>query len=211
MPKRFPHCDRRTGLAAIILASALAGAFPAWADPSQTTSSNTIDTSVNSTQGVVDINQQAGDSNNQGNITSIAASGALNSAAIASVIASQEQQDGSTDAAPVVETNTINNSFNGSQGIAQVSQVAGHGNDQLNIVAIAFAPGASFSPALTDVELQQVRVPSASSSPSSVAPGSDNVMNNSFDNFRGIAQVSQIAGDSNIVTSVVAVAIGGGG
>jgi len=210
MPTRLRHRDRRSGLAAAILVGALAGAFPAWADPSVSPNANDIETSVNQTQGVVDINQQAGDANNQGNLTSIAVSGSDNSAALASVIASQLQLGAPTTDGSTGGINAINNSFNNTSGIVQVNQAAGVQNNQLNIVAIAFAPGATFSPALTDVELQQVKAPGGAPTQTSYA-GDQNTMNDSFDNFRGIAQVSQVAGDSNLVTNVVAIAIGGGG
>src|SRR5437868_6173173 len=112
MITRRRKLDRRSSLLVAILASVLAGGFPAWAQTSQSQTANDIESSVDQTQGIVDINQQAGDANNQANITSIAVSGAVDSAALASVIASQQQQgtppsDGSTGG-----TNTINNSFN---------------------------------------------------------------------------------------------------
>jgi hypothetical protein len=109
----------------------------------------------------------------------------------------------------VSASNDIENSFNNTQGIAQVNQAAGKGNNQLNIVALAFAPGASFSPALTDTELQQISDPNQQ--PVHDYVGQGNQMNNSFNNFSGIAQVSQVAGDANMITNVVAMAIGGGG
>jgi hypothetical protein len=211
MITRRRHIDRRSGLAAAIMAGALAGAFPAWSQTSQTTTSNDIESSVDQTQGIVDINQQAGDANNQGNVTSIAVTtDANNSAALAGVIASQDNLATSPDALSSGGTNTINNSFNGSSGIVQVNQVAGAHNDQLNIAALAFAPGANFSPVLTDIELKQIKTPGAVSGVPSYA-GDENSINNSFDNFQGIAQVQQVAGDGNLVTNVVAIAIGGGG
>jgi hypothetical protein len=110
-----------------------------------------------------------------------------------------------------VQTNTISGSFNNTSGIVQVNQTTGQGNVQLNAIAIAFAADAKFSPALTDVELQSVAAPVSNGGVSSAAPGSANSITDSFNGFRGIAQVQQIAGDSNAVTNVVAVAMNGSG
>ncbi|MFI4934570.1 MAG: hypothetical protein ACHP7N_08125 [Caulobacterales bacterium] len=198
-------------IAVAIMAGALLAASAACADPTATSTSTSIDTSGNGSQGILGLNQDAGDSNNQGNLTSIAATGGDNTAALASVIASSLQQGNAAPTSQQVETNTINNSFNNTSGIAQVNQVAGVGNVQLNVIAIAFAAGATFSPALTDVELKEVSSPGTPGAPSSIAPGSDNSMNGSFNNFTGIAQVQQVVGDNNVVTNVVAVAVGAGG
>src|SRR6185436_11967053 len=111
-----------------------------------------------------------------------------------------------------LQTNVIDGSFNGFQGIAQVNQTTGGGNVQLNVAAIAFAAGAHFDGVvLTDVELALVTGPeSEDGGPNRVADGSYGEINNSFQNFTGIAQAQQVMGDHNIVTNVVAVAIAGG-
>jgi len=212
---RYRCADRQYGhawavLSGMILAAALA-ATPALADPVQSVGSNTVGDSGNSTQGIVELNQDAGDFNNQGNAVAIAVTSGDHSAALATIILDSEQAGASSSAPPIVQTNAIDSSFNGASGIAQVNQATGQGNVELNAVAIAFAPDAVFSPALTDVELKGVSGQVANGGGSSAAPGSNNTMNNSFNNFRGIAQVAQVAGDSNVVINVVAVAVGGGG
>jgi len=212
------HRDRVSlpaNIAATITATALAGALlatgPAWADPTQYTGANNVDTSGNGTQGVIELNQDAGDSNSQGNVVAVALTPSDNSAALARVIVDAEQADAVSTSAPTLQTNAITGSFNDSTGVAQVNQTTGQANVQLNIIALAFAANAEFSPALTDVELKGVSGPVSNGGSSSAAPGSANTINDSFNNFRGVAQVQQIAGDSNVVVNVVAVAIGGGG
>lgn len=206
--------DRAGGrlLAAATMAVLFAGAAAAQTAPPPTPdAANVFTDSGNGSQGLIGVNQNTGDFNNQGNIASIAFTGADNSAALAQVIADAEQRDGVAFDSQVVQTNSIDNAFNNFSGVAQLNQTTGQANTQLNIVAVAFAPGASFSPALTDVELSGVTGPITGRSQSSASPDSTNTVNGSFNNFQGVAQIQQIAGDSNVVVNVVAIAVGGGG
>jgi hypothetical protein len=200
-----------SALVAAVAATVLLGSAPASADPTQSTGANAVDASGNGTQGIIGLNQDAGDSNNQGNVVVMAVTPADNSAALAKVIVDAEQAGTVSASAPTVQTNAISGSFNNSAGIVQVNQTTGQANVQLNVIALAFAANAEFSPALTDVELKGVSGPVSNGGTSSAAPGSANSLNDSFNNFRGVAQVQQIAGDSNVIVNVVAVAIGGAG
>ncbi|MFI4975125.1 MAG: hypothetical protein ACHP84_11350 [Caulobacterales bacterium] len=203
---------RRTAFAAAAIA--LLSAAPVWADPAPPEVSNSFDTSANGTEGILGVNQNAGDNNNQGNAVSIAVTSGDNSAALARVIASEKQKSLVGVVTQTTQANGITNSFNGFEGIAQVNQTTGESNIQLNIVAIAFAAGATFSPALTDVELKTVSVPTVGAGPMSAAdcPAAGcNTVSGSFNSFSGIAQVQQIVGDANTVNNVVAIAMGVGG
>lgn len=213
---RHPDWASRRGviasaIVAVVAAAALLGPGMAWADPTQSAATNAIDASGNGTQGIIGLNQDAGDSNHQGNVVVMAVTPADHSAALAKVIADSEQAGTVSASAPTVQTNAIDGSFNDGAGIVQVNQTTGQANVQLNIVAIAFAANAQFSPALTDVELKGVSGPVSNGGSSSAAAGSTNSLNDSFNNFRGVAQVQQIAGDRNAVVNVVAVAFGGAG
>jgi hypothetical protein len=200
----------RRVLALIAMGAMLSGSGLAAADPTQSTGANSTDMSGNGSQGIIELNQNAGDSNNQGNAVAIAGTASDTSAALASLVLDSEQHATTSTSAPTVQTNTISGSFNDTSGIAQVNQTTGQGNVQLNAIAIAFAAGADFSPALTDVELHAVAAPVSNGGTSSAAAGSANSLSNSFNGFKGIAQVQQIAGDSNVVVNVVAVAASGG-
>jgi hypothetical protein len=167
--------------------------------------------SADGAQGLLGINQDGGDSNDQSNIAVIALAGGDASAALAHVIADAEQTVAPAPGYQTVQTNLIDGSFNHFSGVAQINQTTGQGNVQANIVAAAFASGASFSPALTDIELSGVASAPTAAGPSSAAAGSANTLSHSFNDFHGVAEVQQIAGDSNMVTNVVAIAVGTGG
>ena len=162
-------------------------------------------------QGLFAVNQDGGDANNQSNVAVIAMTSGDHSAAIARAIADAERQTAANPTAQVVQHNAIQGSFDHFSGLAQVNQTTGQANVQANIIAVAFAPGASFSPGLTDVELHGVVAPQVSGAPSSAVTSSANSVSGSFNDFHGIAQVQQIAGDNNLVTNVVAIAVGAGG
>jgi uncharacterized protein (UPF0333 family) len=196
-------------LSAILWFSAQApAALAADGDPA---AANNFNQSGNGSEGLVGVNQNAGDANNQSNIATIALTGGDNSAAVAKVIADVEQREATGGNSQTFQTNTIDGSFNNFTGIAQLNQVTGQANDQLNIVAIAFAPGATFSPALTDVELRGVTGPVSGRNQSSADADSVNTITDSFNHFQGLAQIQQVSGDSNVVVNVVTIAIGTGG
>lgn len=181
---------------------------PTGADPAV---SNTFTQSGNGSQGIIGVNQNAGDFNDQANVATVALTSGDNSAALAQVIADIEQRDNASGGPQLTQTNAIAGSFNNYAGIAQVNQTTGQANTQLNVVALAFAAGANFSPALTDVELRGVATPVGGRVQPSADAGSANTINGSFNQFQGLAQVQQIAGDSNVVVNVVAIAVGTGG
>jgi hypothetical protein len=200
----------RRALALLAVGVLLFWSAPASADPTQLSGVNAANQSGNGSQGIIELNQDAGDSNNQGNAVAIAATASDTSAAIASVVLESEQRASASTSEPTVQSNTISGSFNNTSGIVQLNQTTGQGNVQLNAIAVAFAAGADFSPALTDVQLHAVAAPVSGGGTSSAAVGSTNSLSDSFNGFKGIAQVQQIAGDSNVVVNVVAIASSGG-
>jgi hypothetical protein len=116
---------------------------------------------------------------------------------------------------------TINGSFNGFTGIANVNEAAGHLNNQGNAVAIAGGiaqPGAvsqNVVKAASDVMLAQNNAFNTlydGNGPGETAfPGNNasDAMNNSFGNAFGVANVNQAAGSLNNQKNVVAIAFSG--
>jgi hypothetical protein len=201
----------RAAICALSLVGVVAAASPALADdPADDLVNNTFSNSGNSGSGIGQFNQNAGDNNNQANATVIALAPNDNSAALARLIGSSINLGTTTSTKRTLQQNAISDAFNDFTGIAQINQVSGNGNVQVNAIALAFAPGAQFSAtALSDLDLSLVQSPDGDE-PSSALPDSSDHITHSFDGFTGIAQVQQVAGDRNIVTNVVAVAFGTG-
>jgi hypothetical protein len=194
-------------VAVVALISGALVAAPAWAQTAPATTDTLLGDDSNSTDGIGQINQNAGDDNNQANVTVIALTTSDNSATLAHVIGSSRVLGPKLSNVQSLQNNTIADSFNGFTGIAQVNQTTGGANVELNVIALAFAAGAQFSSgALTDIELDAVTAPTDPDAPGSALPGSANTVSNSFNDFTGIGQVAQVVGDRNMVTNVVAVA-----
>jgi hypothetical protein len=101
-----------------------------------------IDNSINSNQGVMNVNQNAGNMNNQTN----AVAAAVGLGAVVAMTESALGQQNSGNRVFEVETvkrDTINNSINSNTGIVNVNQSTGNMNNQSNTVSLAasFASG----------------------------------------------------------------------
>ncbi len=156
--------------------------------------------------GIVNLNQEAGNVNNQANVRVLAFMatevgsiiGALNlsvSQAATNNTVLSDSSDHST---------RIGNSFGGTAGIVGVNQSAGSANNQLNIMAMAV--GDTLGPdalPIGDTTLGQVF--SGKRDVQTASGSRADVIENSFANFRGIAQVNQSSGDVNSVGNVLGV------
>ncbi|NOS76557.1 MAG: hypothetical protein HOP35_01285 [Nitrospira sp.] len=156
--------------------------------------------------GIVNVNQEAGNVNNQANVRVLAFMatevgsiiGALNLAVSQNLTNNTVVSDGGE------RSTRIANSFGNAAGIVGVNQTAGNANNQLNVLGMAV--GDTLGPdalPINDTTLGQV------SSGKRDAPVNNSaradVIENSFSNFRGIAQVNQSSGDLNSVGNVLGV------
>jgi hypothetical protein len=107
---------------------------------------------------------------------------------------------------------TINGSFNGFTGIANVNEAAGYLNNQGNAVAIAGGIDQNIVKAASNVMLAQNNAfNSVLDGGAANFPGNatSDAMNNSFGNAFGVANVNQAAGSLNNQKNVVAIAFSG--
>lgn len=156
--------------------------------------------------GIVNVNQEAGNVNNQANVRVLAflatevgsIIGALN------LTVSQVATNNTVVSDGGERGTRIANSFGNTAGIAGVNQTVGSANNQLNVLAMVV--GDTLGPdalPMGDTTLGQV---SSGKRDAQAAAGSRaDVIENSFANFRGIAQVNQSSGDLNSVGNVVGV------
>lgn len=162
--------------------------------------------------GILSINQEAGNMNQQANIRAIAvvdAGGGYGDVTID--INTVQELRGNTlllkNAGP--SNVTIDNSFNNGNGIVGINQAAGNMNQQLNVVAIGI--GLNVGPDVVQVGDAQLGQIGTDTDNQRTDDGSldtgHNSLTNSFNDFSGIAQVSQVTGDMNRVTQVVGVSL----
>jgi hypothetical protein len=162
--------------------------------------------------GVLSINQEAGNMNQQANVRSIAvamADGGFGDVQIG-VNTLQELRNNSLTVGGVSDTSvTIANSFNNGSGIVGINQTAGNMNQQLSVVAIGI--GLNVGPdavQIGDTQLGQIGTDADNQrTDDGLLDTGHNSLTNSFNDFSGIAQVSQVTGDMNRVTQVVGVSL----
>lgn len=155
--------------------------------------------------GIFGVNQSAGDANNQANVHAIAVGNA--GLAAINIDLKFEIRDNDATISNSVMQNRIVDSFNDMVGIVGVNQVAGNFNLQANVVVMAlgaFQP-ADFGVAMTDVTLGAVTGGNSADVDEATTLASGNEMTGSFDNFTGIAQVNQTAGNGNISAKIVGI------
>lgn len=159
--------------------------------------------SGNATRALMGINQSAGDANNQANVVTAAA---LPGAAIVTIDLNARQSALGNSLTTAVATDArIAESFNETSGMAQINQAAGYLNNELNALTIGF--GALADPAATilnDARLSQV----GGAADNALVNTGDNrppTVVDSFNGFRGGAQVTQASGHLNQIANVAGV------
>ena len=108
----------------------------------------TIDGSINGNTGIVNVNQNAGNMNNQANSEALAvaislAGVALSEAALGQVNSNPQNENGfpAVFEFGVEKTATLSGSLNGNTGVGGVNQAAGNMANQANIFSLAFIDG----------------------------------------------------------------------
>ncbi len=160
--------------------------------------------SGNSDQGIVDVNQEAGLLNSQANVR-----------AIAVVLNGQQVQILNLDVVQVSKNNTvtipgsnhedhITDSFTGTSGIVGINQSAGSLNQQANVLVVAI--GATLGSNVTAIGDSTLGSESSNNTVTTNGTGTrTDTVSNSFANFNGVAQVSQSAGDLNMITNRIGI------
>ena len=202
------------------------------------TKSALIRQSFNSGAGVANVNQAPGNQNNQANevAISLGSSGELVEPIVApeffqgmycegqvvtvqyngilyNPTADERTPAGNVyDTGGFTKTDTINESFNGFTGVANVNQSAGSLNNQGNAVAIAGGVDQIVVKAATNVMLAQNNAYNRMTEGLGALPGNnttDAITNNSFGGAFGVFNVNQSSGSMNNQKNVVSIAFQG--
>lgn len=157
-------------------------------------------------QGIVSVNQEAGNLNNQANVR-----------VIALVLDGQVFQNFHFDVAQVRADNTltvaggvrethITDSFTGSSGIAGINQSAGSLNQESNVLLMAL--GGTLGADVMQVGDGTLSVVSTNNTLNQGGGGTrTDSMTNSFGGYTGIAQVAQSAGDMNTISNRIVIGV----
>jgi len=170
--------------------------------------SSRIENSFLRNQGLVSVNQDSGNMNNQANVRVIAFAEGDAQVVLPGIDLSARSGDNeiiSNGGMP--HTDAIVGSFNDTTGIVGVNQSSGSLNQQANVVAIAVGLRTSPEVAILDEhDLDAVMPEPSADAVEPTEPRSETIMD-SFANFRGIAQVSQSAGNENNISNVIGVSV----
>lgn len=161
--------------------------------------------------GIVNLNQDAGNLNNQANVTAIAIlqGGVQGASAILGVdIAAAAFRTGNT----VITSgghreNRIVNSFGGTVGLVNANQSVGNLNSQSNLVALSL--GVLAAPEFTRLGESALGDIAARNNVIREGPGGSriDVASDSFGGYRGVALVSQVSGDLNVVRNIATISV----
>ncbi len=168
-------------------------------------SQNLIQDSLQGNRGIVSVNQESGNLNNQANVRVIAL------AEPGAFLQDVELWGSATKTGNTLISNggeredRIEGSFGGGVGIIGVNQSSGNMNQQANVLvlAVGLVLGSEFA-ALGDSTLGEV---SADNVLEGQPASSEDVIIDSFADFRGIAQVAQSSGDLNSAGNFLGVSL----
>jgi hypothetical protein len=149
-------------------------------------------------RGIIGANQNSGNLNNQANVHVIAHNSSGPTIQLGHAAIEQRLEENTIVTSGAAREDRIQDSFGGTVGIVGINQSAGNLNNQANVMAITLGIGSEFLP-LEDSSLGAVNTGNKLT-PGPPGPKSD-VIVGSFAGFRGLAQVSQSAGDLNSVSN----------
>jgi hypothetical protein len=179
----------------LFLASALCSQILQAETVMQATAS--INQSGQNHQGVLMINQAAGDGQQQANVRALAIGSAANAQAMAAANVRQSNENLPVNSAAIDASASIGgSSFANSRGVVGINQGAGSGNQQINALRIA----SGLPQGLDDGALAQQSVrPSNLSGATEPQSGARivSIDDSAFGNSRGVVQLNQSAGLGN--------------
>ena len=166
----------------------------------------------NGAVGILQANQVAGAGGQQSNIVALASAG--DGIALADAASLDGRPDGAStiDGTPPVPVSTasLRDSLNGAVGLAQINQATGGNNQQTNLIAAAFGSYADAT-SVSETGLGDVRSPiSTAEDVENAALDGQTDMQNSFEGFVGVGQVSQVVGYGNQTANTISVSVGAG-
>ena len=164
--------------------------------------------SFNGNAGMINVNQESGSSNDQANVRAFALTPGLGTLQDAQADVVMELHDNSVTASGGALNAGIANSFNDTTGVVGVNQAAGNLNEEANVLALSLGKSAGQdSILLDDATLAMVGTPDQNTANEDPNRPQQTSAAGSFNNFTGIAQVNQVAGDLNRVANVMGVSV----
>lgn len=163
-----------------------------------------IEGSFDGNLGITSVNQDAGNLNNQANVRVVTVLGARSAATVLDYGGNANVTGNTVYSSGGMRSDTIHDSFDGGRGIVGVNQSAGNLNQQANVVLLTFGgqPVVDGLVVLSDAALAD-EVGAAENDVGPVDQPRSDSLTDSFEGFRGIAQVTQSSGDLNQISASI--------
>jgi hypothetical protein len=166
-----------------------------------------IDQSINDNRGIIDVNQDSGNFNNQANVVAIAVAQSGGTVVGATVYAFAQRSGNTLITSGGSSEDRITGSFNNTTGLVAVNQSSGSLNQQVNVVVIGLGASVGTTDALADSALAAVSGANDNTLKQGAPRSRADMIDGSFTDFHGIAQVNQSAGDLNVIGNALAISV----
>lgn len=163
---------------------------------------STLMSSFQGFKGIGAINQAAGNLNNQGTFVGFAATSGNNALMTTDVTLATVTANNRLDTSGKMsyETNIGGKAFQGATGIAVVNQVSGNMNSQLNAVTVCMG---NASDVLNNTQLSRINTNNTINTTGAMPSAKVYLEDGTFQDFKGVASVSQVAGNYNQVATSI--------
>lgn len=163
-----------------------------------------IEGSFDGNLGITSVNQDAGNLNNQANVRVITVLGAGSAASVLDYGGDATVAGNTVYSSGGMRSDTIHDSFDGGRGIVGVNQSGGNLNQQSNVVLLTFGgqPALDGLVVLSDAALAD-EISTSENDPGAIDQPRTDSLTDSFEGFRGIAQVTQSSGDLNQISASI--------
>ncbi len=178
-----------------------------WVEEQNVTRHALIQDAFQDNQGILSVNQAAGNLTNQANVRVLTLGPVDTPVQGLDLAKSARSLDNTLISSGGERETRISNSFGGTVGIVGANQSAGNLNQQANVLVLGL--GAALGPevvALGDATLGEISARNTVKQEGPAGPRAD-ILTDSFAGFRGIAQVNQSAGDLNHMGNFVGLSL----
>jgi hypothetical protein len=166
-----------------------------------------IEGSFSGGRGLLSVNQDSGNANNQANVRVVAFAAKDAEIQVLEIDAAFERANNTVVPSEGAREDRLVDSFNDTVGVVGVNQSSGNANQQSNLLVVGIGLMVGSEALLLGDNALETLFPEALDPALLATPSGPRTetVSDSFQNFNGVAQVSQSAGDLNVLQNVVGI------
>lgn len=168
-----------------------------------------IEGSFSGGRGLLNVNQDSGNANNQANVRVVAFAAKDAGIQVLEIDAALERENNTVVPSEGAREDRLVDSFNDTVGVVGINQSSGNANQQANLLVVGIGLMVGSEALLLGDHALETLFPEAPDPALLAAPSGPRTetVSDSFQNFNGVAQVTQSAGDLNVMQNVLGVSI----